>query len=47
MVCRDDARPRAMQHPHRGGSDAGGTAGDQNAPTAQRRVRYRHGREVY
>ena len=36
MVCRDHARPRLVQHPHRGGTDTGGAAGDQNAPTRQR-----------
>jgi hypothetical protein len=35
MVCRDHARPRVVEHLHRGGTDTGGAAGDQNAPTRQ------------
>jgi sugar phosphate isomerase/epimerase len=47
MVRRCHSRSRGMQHSDRGGANTRGPAGDQNAPTAQGWMRYRHGREVY
>ena len=36
MVRRSHPRSRVVQYSHCGGTDTGGAAGDQNAPTSQR-----------